>query len=308
MKIIRQPDEFKNEERKVCLAIGTFDGVHLGHQQVIRQTISDARQHEARSVAVTFDRHPASVLAPDRAPPLIYTLEQKLDTIAEQGMDTALLLEFTEAFSRVPAEKFIRDLSREFGPIHSICVGSRFSFGHRRRGNVALLQRLGNELGFTVHGLASVSLDGEVVSSTRIRDAIQRADFDAAGQMLGRAYCLRGTVVEGHHLGKELGFPTANLDTVGLALPGNGVYAAHVNFGGNEHRAVLNIGNRPTLDRPSSHPVVEIHMLDFSGDLYGRTLEVNFIEKIRREQKFSSLDALRRQISQDVEKARRLFN
>src|SRR5271170_5973874 len=168
MKIIHAANELKAEGKKVCLAIGFFDGVHLGHQQIIRQTISDSRQHDALAVVLTFDRHPNSVVAPERVPPLIYSLTQKLRAIESLGADALLLIQFDKKFSEQAGEEFIRGLAREFGNIHSVGVGADFVFGYKRSGNVTLLKQLGGELDFQVHGLAAVSLDGQVVSSTKI--------------------------------------------------------------------------------------------------------------------------------------------
>ena len=307
MNIIRDARELKPGPRKVCVAIGMFDGVHLGHQQVIRQTIEDARQHEGIAAAITFDCHPNSVVAPERTPPLIYSLPQKLRVIASLGIDTTLLIRFDKAFSEIPGEQFIRGLARDFGPIHSLCVGSAFTFGHRRSGNITLLKKLGQELNFTVHGLASVSLDGKVVSSTRIREAIRAGDLDAASQMLGRTYSLAGAVIRGDQLGRQLGFPTANLNVAGLVVPPNGVYAVHAVVGERQHRAVVNIGFRPTLPSPDPQLQVEVHLLDFSGDLYGQELEIGFVAKLRDEKKFSSREALREQIQRDIEAAQGEF-
>ena len=293
--------------RKVSLAIGFFDGVHLGHQQIIRQTVTDARQHEDLALVVTFDRHPNTITAPDRVPPLIYSLPQKLRAIGSLGPDAVLLLRFDEPFSRQTGEEFIRKLARDLGEIRNLCVGVNFLFGYKRGGNVALLRRLGGELGFTVHGLAAVSLDGRAVSSTRIRAAIAAGELDAASQMLGRAYSLAGTVVPGDARGRELGFPTANLDVAGLALPPNGVYAALAVLGGHSHRALLNIGFRPTFACPHPPLRVEAHLLDFAGELYGRELEVVFVDKLRDERKFGSLRELRDQIARDILDAQMRF-
>lgn len=307
MKIIRAAGELHPGERKVCLAIGFFDGVHLGHQQIIRQTIADARQHEAVSLVVTFDSHPNTVVARNRVPPLIYPLSEKLRVLDSLGGDALLLIHFDRAFSEQPGEAFIRGLWRELGRIQSLCVGSEFTFGHKRDGNAALLKALGAELKFTVHALAAVSLDGRVVSSTRIRESIRGGDLDGASQMLGRAYSLVGPVVRGDGLGGKLGFPTANLDATGLVLPPNGVYAAHADFDGQSHRAVLNIGRRPTLQEAAPQLRVEAHLLDFKGDLYGREMRLTFVEKLRDEKKFPSLDALREQISRDIAEAQARF-
>jgi len=307
MNVIRAANELKPGARKVCVAIGVFDGVHLGHQQVVRKTIADSRQHEAIPVVVTFDCHPNSVVAPERTPELIYPLSKKLRAIESLGIDTTLLIHFDVAFSQISAEDFIRGLKADFGNIHSICVGSNFTFGHKRQGNVALLQKLGQDLKFVVHGLSAVSLDGERVSSTRIRDAIRSGNLDDASQMLGRAYAVVGEVVEGDKVGRELGFPTANLKVFGLVLPPNGVYAAHADIGGQTHRAAVNIGQRPTLNSPSPQIHVEAHLLDYTGNVYGREMELTFVEKIRDEGKFSSADELKQQIAKDVETARNLF-
>ena len=308
MKLIHQPGDLANGERKACLAIGMFDGVHLGHQQVLRQAIEDSHQHEALSVAVTFDRHPTSVIAPDRAPALLQTRAQRLRAIESLGIDAALVIEFDEAFCRKPGAEFVRELVDGFGAIHSICVGANFTFGHRRDGDAKLLRTLGQALGFHVHGLAAVSLNGQAVSSTRIRAAVRDGRLDDAGQMLGRTFAIEGTVIEGDRRGSELGFPTANLDTDGLVLPPNGVYAAHVRLGQEEaHRAVLNIGLRPTLAKPEPTLQVEAHLLDFDGDLYGQVMEIEFLEQLRDEQRFDSTDELATQISRDIEHARTLF-
>lgn len=307
MKIIRAANELEPGGRKVCLAVGFFDGVHLGHQQIIRQTISDARQHDALAVAVTFDAHPSTVVAPARVPPLIYSLEQKMRVIESLGVDGLLLIHFDRAFSLQSGEEFIRGLARDFGRIQSLCVGSNFTFGHKRAGNVALLKVLGAELHFTVHGMAAVSLDGKRVSSTLVRERIASGDLDAAGQMLGRPWALAGKVVRGDQMGHQLGFPTANLDATGLALPPNGVYAANVLAGGRTHRAVVNIGMRPTLKTPVPQLRVEAHLLDFKADLYGQELEIVFHEKLRDEKKFASLDELKAQIARDIAEAEKSF-
>jgi riboflavin kinase/FMN adenylyltransferase len=293
--------------RKVSLAIGFFDGVHLGHQQIIRQTISDARQYDGLALVVTFDRHPGSVVAPQRVPPLIYSLPQKLRVIETLGADALLLIHFDKPFSEQAGDVFIHGLSRDLGQIQSICVGSNFIFGHKRGGNVALLKTVGAELHFAVHGLAAVSLDNRIVSSTRIRETIRAGSLDAASQMLGRAYSMAGTIVRGDELGRKLGFPTANLDVTGLLAPPNGVYAVHAKIGRQTHRAVVNIGLRPTLNQPTPLLRVEAHLLDFNGDLYGQEMEITFREKLRDEQKFSSLDELKAQIARDLEKARSHF-
>ena len=300
MNIIHAANELKPAGRKVCLAIGFFDGVHLGHQQIIRQTITDARQHDALALVLTFDRHPNTVVAPDHVPPLIYSLPQKLRAIESLGADTLLLIHFDETFSGQTGEDFIRSLARDVGQIQSLCVGADFVFGHKRSGNVALLKKLGGELGFHVHGLAAVSLDNEIVSSTRIRELIRAGDLDTVSQMLGRPYAISSRVIHGEHLGQQLGFPTANLDPTGLALPPNGVYAALTCVSGRPYRTALNIGFRPTVAQKSKMVHIEAHLLDFSDNLYGEELEVQIAEKLREERKFSSKSGLQEQIGRDI--------
>ncbi len=307
MKIIHLPNELPADRQKVCLAIGVFDGVHLGHQQVIHQTIGDARQHEALAIAVTFDRHPNVIVAPDRVPPLIYSLPQKLRVIESLGADVTWVIRFDQPFSQISGEEFIRQLARDFKLIHSICVGNDFSFGRQRSGNVALLRQLGAELKFVVQGLAAVSLDGHTVSSTRIREAIREGNLDEAGQMLGRPYSLTGPVERGNQLGRQLGFPTANINVQGLVLPPQGVYAVHARTSGQTHRGVMNIGRRPTFHTPDPPLRVEVHLLDFQQDLYGTEMEITFVSKIREETKFASLDELKQQIGRDIDRARALF-
>jgi len=307
MRLIHCATDLQPGPKRICVAIGVFDGVHLGHQQVIRQMIADAQQQEALSIVITLDRHPNTVVAPERVPPLIYSLPQKLRAIAALGIHTTLLIHFDEPFSRQTGEQFIRRLTQELGRIHSICVGSSFTFGHKRSGNVALLKKLGQEMNFMVHGLAAVSLDGETVSSTRIREAIRGGQLELATQMLGRGYSLAGVVVRGDQLGRQLGFPTANLDVAGLILPPAGVYAVHANAGGTDYRAVLNIGCRPTLETQQPQLRVEAHLLDFAGDLYGQEMEITFIEKLRDERRFPDVMALVEQIKKDEAKSRAIL-
>ncbi len=307
MRVLNAASQVNPDGRKVCLAIGFFDGVHLGHQQIIRHTLADARQHEAIGLVVTFDAHPSTVVAPHRLPPLIYSLPQRLRTIESLGTEALLLIHFDKTFSLQSGEQFVRTIAKDLGHVRSISVGANFVFGHNRSGNVELLQRLGKELGFAVHGQAAVSLDGRIVSSTRVREAIRQGDLDAVSQMLGRPYSIVGKVVRGDGLGRQLGFPTANIDATGLALPPHGVYAVQAETGGKTHRAVLNIGRRPTLRNPNPELRVEAHLLDFDADLYGHELEIFFVEKLRDEKKFSSLKELRDQIGLDVIEAQLRF-
>jgi riboflavin kinase / FMN adenylyltransferase len=306
MKVISDAAALQPGSRPVCAAIGVFDGVHLGHQHVLRQTLSDAARHHAVSAVVTFDRHPNAVVAPDRVPPLIYPLAKKLEVMASFGVEAAYVIRFDKVFSQISGEAFIRGLARDFQRITSICVGDGFMFGARRSGNIALLQKLGGELGFTLHALRDVELDGQSVSSTRIRDTVRAGDFALAGRMLGRPYALRGTVIRGDQLGRKFGFPTANLDVTGLLVPPTGVYAAEAQVGAARHRAAVNIGHRPTIRSADPQLHVEAHLLDFEGDLYGQALELVFLKKLRDEKKFPAPEALKAQIAEDIKQARNL--
>ena len=299
MKVVHAARDLGNGSRKVCLAIGVFDGVHLGHQQIIRQTVADAHAHDAVALVVTFDPHPSTIVAPARVPPQIFTRSHKLRAMDALGVEALLEIPFDQPFSEKNGETFMRELVRDFGRIHSVCVGADFVFGRGRSGNVALLKRLGTECHFQVHGLAQLALDGKTVSSTRIREAIRSGDLDAASQMLGRPYALCGPVVEGDRLGRQLGFPTANLDLGALLLPPHGVYAGLAGVNGRLYRAALNIGRRPTV-AAGLQLRVEAHLLDFQGDLYGTELEVEIGVKLRDERRFASPQELRDQIARDV--------
>ncbi len=307
MTIIHQANQLESAGQGVAVAIGMFDGVHLGHQRVLHETIAQARQKAAVPVAITFDQHPNAVVAPDRTPPLIYSLTQRLRVIGAMGVQATLLIHFDQALSEQPAETFIRSLVRGFGSIHSICIGRDFTFGHRRQGNVALLRNLGPELGFSVHDLSAVSWDGQIVSSTRIREAIRKGELEAASAMLGRRYSIAAIVRPGDQLGQKLGFPTSNLDVTGLVLPPAGVYAGRAQVQDAVYQAVANLGWRPTLNLSQPGLRLEVHLLDFSGTLYGQELEFAFVDRLRPEQKFSSQDGLKEQIGKDVAAARSLL-
>jgi riboflavin kinase/FMN adenylyltransferase len=274
VQLIHRAADLKAGGRKVSVGIGMFDGVHLGHQQVLKQTLADARQHNGISLAITFDRHPNTVVAPAKAPKLIYSLPQKLREIERLGVDAILLIEFTREFSQQPGEQFVRDLVRELGQVYSVCVGNSFSFGHKRSGNVDLLKRLGGELGFQVHGLAAVSLAEQVVSSTRIRERIAAGDLDAAAQMLGRTYSISGRVTHGDKLGGKLGTPTANVEIAGLITPPHGVYAVQVKIGDKLQAGVANLGMRPTLNDANPALRFEVHLLDFFRGFHSRRTTV----------------------------------
>lgn len=307
MTILHEPAELAAPGRPVSLAIGVFDGVHLGHQEVIRHTLEAARASGGPAVVATFDRHPDAVIRPDRAPLSIQNVAQRLRVLAGLGLDATWLIRFDESFSRQTGETFVRRAVAGFGRVGLISVGRDFQFGHRRSGNVALLQALGAELGFRTEPVPPREVAGMTVSSTRIRERIRDGDLAGASTLLGRPYALAGRVVTGDQLGRTLGFPTANLEVAGLQLPPNGVYAVRVASGGFESGGVMNIGTRPTVAAEAAVPRVEVHVFDFDGDLYGCELEVRPLARLRAEQRFGSVDALRTQIACDVTAARALL-
>jgi riboflavin kinase/FMN adenylyltransferase len=302
MKVIQATADVNAGGRPVCAAIGVFDGVHLGHQRVLQQTLSDAARCQGISVAITFDRHPNAVVAPANVPALIYPLARKLEVLASLGLHTACVIRFDKAFSQISGAQFIDDLARDFGKTQSICVGANFMFGSRRSGNVNLLKELGGKLGFAVHAVPDVDLDGQPVSSTRIRDAVRAGDFALAGRMLGRTY----TLIQGAQLGRKFGFPTANIDVSGVLAPPTGVYGAEARVGADRRRAAVNIGHRPTIQAGDPQIHVEAHLLEFDRNIIGQDLELTFLEKLREEEKFPSTEALRAQIVRDIAQTRNL--
>ncbi|MFL2909854.1 MAG: bifunctional riboflavin kinase/FAD synthetase [Limisphaerales bacterium] len=306
MKQLSQANDLNNNQ-KVCLAIGMFDGVHLGHQKVLQNAINAASQSNAISVAVTFDQHPANIISPKNAPSLIQTQAQRNRSIELLGVDAILIIKFNEAFSRKTGKSFIQELAQGFGSIHSISVGNDFMFGHNRDGNFQLLQKLSQELNFLTYGLQPVKLNGQIVSSTRIRSALINGKIDDAKQMLGRKFSIEGPVVKGDGKGREIGFPTANIDTKNLILPPNGVYASYTKFNGKTHKSLLNIGVRPTIIKPNPSIQVEAHILKFNENIYDQVIDIELIDKLRNEMKFESIEELKKQISCDIENAKSFF-
>jgi riboflavin kinase/FMN adenylyltransferase len=304
MKVLVDAEPLGCPAAPASLAIGVFDGVHLGHAAVIRQTLKEARASSGVAVAVTFDRHPDAIVAPDRTPPLLYPLWRRLEALESLGITTALVFPFDAEFRAQPAEAFVNRLTRGFGKVASISVGTQFVFGLGRAGNVELLQRLGHEQGFVVHPIPPWSLGDKPVSSTRIRELVAKGDLEGASMLLGRPYSLGGEIIEGDRLGRTLGFPTANLSVSGLVLPPMGVYAAIALINGRRFAAAVNIGRRPTLANNATETRVEAHLLDFDGDVYGHRLELQFAQALRPETRFPDRQALVEQIARDIQQVR----
>jgi riboflavin kinase/FMN adenylyltransferase len=300
MRIVRALESFPPDARPSVVALGVFDGVHLGHRAILETAVR--RAAGATPVACTFDPHPAEVLQPDRAPLPITTLEERLELIAETGIALTVVVPFTPALAAMEPEAFVTDvLSGRLGA-REVVVGFNHRFGKGARGDARLLRDLGARLGFHTEVVPPTDGDGGPVSSTLIRGALQRGDLENATRMLGRPYFVGGEVVSGAGRGRTLGFPTANIAPGRPLLVPAGVYACRLHVGDAVYGAVLNAGVRPTFEEKVF--TLEAHVLDFSGDLYGAAVRLEFITRIREERKFAGVDALKAQIVADVGTAR----
>ncbi len=306
MQVLRSSAELEELNGPLFLAIGVFDGVHLGHQAVISTSAAHARKANGTPVVVTFDPHPAKVLRPQDAPHLLTATQHKIALIRDLGVEHLLVIRFDREFASTPPEAFVRQLVEHSKPLREICVGHEWSFGKNRAGNLNLLQRLGAEHHFNVVGIKPVTVNDAVVSSTAIRGAIERGDFAKAAEMLGRAYTILGTVKKGAQLGRKIGFPTANLSAHSEQFPPNGVYAAEAKLDGAVLRGVANLGTRPTIESEKPERLLELHFFDLHRDIYDEDVEVRFLRYLRPEQKFANLDELGAQISRDVEQAKKI--
>ncbi len=307
MHTLRTIDELRAVPGPVVLCIGVFDGVHLGHQSVIGEALADAAEIGGSAVVLTFDPHPTRVLRPEKASHLLTSTAHKTALLAGLGIEWLLIVNFDDAFAAQDPREFVENLARAADPLRQVSVGERWTFGRGRSGNVDLLRELGGRLGFGVKGMPPVEIDGETVSSTRIRQAVQAGDFETARRYLGRDYTILGTVESGRQLGRTIGFPTANLRAHNEQFPPDGVYAVRCQVGGSALTGVANIGVRPTVAAAGAERTLEVHLFDFEGNLYGQDLEVTFAEHLRSEQSFDGIEALKGQIRCDVEAARRLL-
>jgi riboflavin kinase/FMN adenylyltransferase len=293
--------------RGTAVAIGNFDGVHRGHRVILERAMEGARAHGVDPVLLTFEPHPTRVLAPERASPLLTPLDRKLELIADVGLECTVVQLFDRKFSAMSPREFAREVLLGLRA-REIYVGDNFHFGKDRAGNGQVLAALGKEMGFLAQIIAPIEHAGETISSSRVRKALGDGDLDLAGAMLGRRFDVDGLVVEGDRRGRLLGFPTANLRTAVEALPGDGVYAVRVRVLGRDDEAwmngVMNIGVRPTFAAGRS---VEVHLLDTERDLYGATLRVECVARLRDEARFDGIDALRAQIARDVAAAREVL-
>lgn len=304
MEILRSFPELGALRGPLFTAIGVFDGVHLGHQAVISTSARHAEEAGGTPVVVTFDPHPAKILRPDKAPRLLTATQHKIALIRDLGVEHLLVVPFDRAFAATSPEDFVSELVTHAKPLREICVGHEWSFGKNRAGNLALLQELGRQHGFDVVGIKPVAVNGTVVSSTAIRKAVETGDLAKAAEMLGREYTILGTVKRGAQLGRELGFPTANLSAHSEQFPPNGVYAAEAKVEGAMMRGIVNLGYRPTVSGADPERLLELHLFGLDREIYGEDVEVRFTLFLRPEKKFASLDALAAQIARDVEDAK----
>ena len=289
------------------LALGNFDGVHRGHRKILDRVRRVAGERGATATVMTFDPHPPRVVRPDKAPPLLMTTAQRLEAIAASGVQGAAIVRFTREMSQWDPETFVRTVLVDWMKVGEVWVGANFLFGHDRAGNFSMLRTLGARYAFKAEKIDPVRYKDFVVSSTRIRRLVGEGRVDEAGALLGHQYYIDGLVVHGDHRGASIGFPTANLCTENELLPPHGVYATTTTIAGVVRPSVTNVGVRPTVDA-SDRVTVETHVFDFNDNLYGARLRIGFVQRLRDERKFESLDGLREQIAVDCDRARVLFD
>ncbi|MFQ5849261.1 MAG: bifunctional riboflavin kinase/FAD synthetase [Candidatus Binatia bacterium] len=305
MEVLRHIENRRLSIPRPILTMGNFDGVHLGHQTLLRQVIQDARDVGGRSVVLTFEPHPLKILAPERAPRLILTHRDKLALLRSVGADVVIIQEFTLAFSNLAAKEFVQRYLVDRLKVYKIWVGREFRFGKARMGGVAELSRWGAEAGFEVKVMQPVEDQGRRISSTRIRELIMRGEVHSLSRFLGRYHFITGRVVRGHQRGKNLGFPTANILSQTEVLPSDGIYATFLRIHGHQWPSVTNIGYNPTFG--GGPRTIESFILNFQGDVYDEAVRLFFVKRIREEKRFSSPDLLVEQMKRDVMSAEEVF-
>ena len=307
MKVLHFPDDPRPPWLvHPVLALGNFDGLHRGHLKVVERVKRSAVEHGGIAIAMTFDPHPPRVVRPDKAPPLLMTKEQRLEALDRAGIRCVAVVRFTLELSHWDPEMFVRTALVEWLRVSEVWVGANFLFGHERSGNFTLLRTLGQRYGFRAEKIAPVRYKEFVVSSTRIRRLVAEGRMDEASALLGHPYYLAGTIVEGRRRGREIGFPTANLQTANELIPPNGVYATTLTIDGVVHAGLTNIGVNPTFG-DSTTATIETYVLRFDGDLYGRQVQLGFVQRLRDERRFDDVDGLKAQIEADRRSAERLF-
>ena len=308
MVIFEETNSFSQLQESCVATIGKFDGVHLGHQLILDQLKQKAEQFDLPSLVILVEPHPEEFFAidADSCPARLTILQEKLELLESFGIDFVFQLKFDRQLSELSAEDYISEILVEGLGVKSFIVGNDFRFGHQRKGDFDLLSEAGKQFGFEVIETAGYERNGHRISSTYIREQLAKADFTLVEQLLGRPYSIKGEVVRGKQLGGDLGFPTCNINLQRLRIPLHGVYACEVRLADQCRPAAVNIGYRPTVTE-SGEALLEAHILDFNENLYGKTIEVVFHQKIREEEKFSGLDELKQQISTDVEQVREIF-
>lgn len=288
------------------LALGNFDGLHRGHVKILERVKRVSAERGGVPMAMTFDPHPPRIVRPEKAPPLLMTTAQRLEGLARAGMRAVAVVRFTQELSQWNPDTFVRTVLVEWLRVSEVWVGANFLFGHDRVGNFTALRTLGQRYGFRAEKIDAVRYKEFVVSSTRVRRLVSEGRMDEAAALLGHPYTLVGRVVEGQRRGREIGFPTANLETANELVPPHGVYATTLTVDGIVRAAITNIGLRPTFG-DQQMPTIESHVLRFDGDLYGREVRLGFVQRLRDERRFENVDALRAQIDADRRRADKLF-
>jgi riboflavin kinase/FMN adenylyltransferase len=294
-------------QRPTVLTLGVFDGLHLGHQLIVRTVAERARAVAAVPTVITFDPHPRAVLHPESAPPLLQTLDQKVEGFGVLGIEQTIVIRFDEQFSQIRAQDFLREVVNDRLQAKEVFLGLGFAFGHNREGNIELLKRVSRELGFFAAEVPEVRIRSQRVSSSKVRRLLTEGKVNLARRLLGRPYGVEGLVERGAERGRQLGFPTANLHPRNRVIPRNGVYVTGTLIDGQWRRSITNVGVRPTFGA-DSEPSVETFVMDWAGDLYGDVVRVRFLHRLRAERKFGSIDELKTQIERDVARARRYFD
>ncbi len=298
--------ENANIARPCVLTLGVFDGLHLGHQAIMRQVVERARSVGAVATAMTFDPHPRAVLHPETAPPLLQTLDQRLANLEVLGIEQTIVIPFSREFAGQPAENFLNEIIHDRLHAREVYLGKGFAFGKDRGGNIDLLRSMSKQLGFVADEVDEVQLRGNRISSSAIRKVLAEGRVNLARRMLGRPYGVEGVIIRGNRRGHTIGFPTANLKPHNRVIPRYGVYATATLIDGIWRKSITNIGVRPTFES-DSEPSIETYVFDFDGDLYGDVLRVRFLHRIRDERKFNGIEELKAQIERDTKRARNYF-
>jgi riboflavin kinase/FMN adenylyltransferase len=306
MEVFRDIEDFHRPDLRTVVTMGNFDGIHLGHQTLVSNAVTEARQRRTQSMVFTFEPHPLKLLAPERAPQMIVNHKDKMDMLEALGVDAVIVQTFDRRFANIEAKDFVQRYLVEHLNLSKIWLGRDLRFGRARHGDAEDLIRWGSELGFGVGIVEPILVQGKRISSSRIRQLIQQGGVDEVQAMLGRYHFISGTVVRGHGRGRKIGFPTANLAAATELLPQDGIYATILEFQGRRWLSVSSVGHNPTFEE-GAH-TIEAYILDFAQDIYGEPVKLSFVQRIREERKFAQIEDLVTQIDQDVLAARAIFD